>query len=197
MNKALEYMLKNQKKVLNQAKKITKNAELAEDVVQDVLEYFIGKPDLIITYPAGYVWFALRSKSENHKNDWEYCMEFDKEIKGEKRFWSHFDKMEALDLFEHSENRLAAESLLEIADGICTAGEMQAILDVLDKDELKRGVNGSVTETTRTQRRNGILRLQKFLFNKTLGIPRHAISPEWGRQQKMLMRIKNENSTNT
>lgn len=187
-------MLANPNKVKNQALKLTKNLQTAEDIIQDLTVYFLERPELEVSYPGSYVWRGLYSRFINGAKFYDDHMIFDKVDKKTGKVYSHFDKMQSPDDIHNANIRLEFSSIFDLIEDVCSEKEVEAILEVLEKDSLS---NNAVSETTRANRRFGIIRMQKYLFNRVLGIPNHVNSDRSFYLRKNEERKKRENSTNS
>lgn len=173
MNKALEYMIANPKKVLNQAKKLTKNLERAEDVVQDVMLYFHECPEKQIDNPASYVWLTLFTFNINNNKQWDKKAQYDKVSHGGD-LMSHFDTIPAPNNFDSVEHKMTLENTMDLAILLCSEKQINAMIESLSESDIKN-------ETTRSHERSGILRLQQYFLGEVVGIPKHITCVGWSR----------------
>ena len=162
MNQALDYMIKNRKKVIIQALKITKNRQVAEDIVQDVMIYFYKRPGLSLRFPAGYVWRALLTTYLNSYKGYEDKMQFDGLCTKSDRAFSHFDTAIVEDTLE---SKLDMEKLLDVAEKICYPQERRAIKLFLK--HATSSLPGENDSTLRTNMSLGIEKLKFFVENGT------------------------------
>lgn len=171
MNNALEYMLKNQKKVLNQANKITRNLQVAQDVFQDVAMYFHEKPEAVIEKPASYVWLALRSHYLSTYYGWEKKMLFDKHNSGENGNMSYFDTLTTPEKYQTVDHKIDLEKLLAFYDEKCYPNEKRAIELFLEHDTMT--IAGENRSSLKTNRDRGLEKLNIFFsqgkFTNRLG----------------------------
>lgn len=162
MNQALSYMINNRKKVLTQAFKITKNRQVAEDVVQDVMIYFHKRPGLSLRFPVGYVWRALLTTYLNSYKGYESKMQFDGLCINGNKPLSHFD---TIIVEETPEIKLDIEKILDVADKICYPQERRAIKLFLEHSTSI--LLGESPSTLRTNMGLGIKKLKYFIENGT------------------------------
>lgn len=163
MNKRLDYMTENYKKVLSFAVKITKNKEIAEDILQDLVVYFITKPKSDIDYWENHINYAVKLSYYGYFNKWlkrwaKSLDSFSSEETGEFNLYDYLESDQ--DLYKDLEKKMILEKMLDEYENICYPKQREALEFVLEHGHYEHPENNY--ETMKSNRRHAVEKLSIF-----------------------------------
>lgn len=177
-------MIKNPKKVLNQANKIARNLQTAEDVVQDVMIYFHERPNKVVTRPDTYVYIALLSRFNNEYKKWHKRMVYDGTDYENGTTLSRFETIFSEEKYMTVDKKIDMEKVLDVYEKSCYPMEKRALELILEHDTAI--IDGESSSSLKTNRRGAIEKMNFFLEN---GFTKKSLR---GKTKKSRKGIKNE-----
>lgn len=163
MNNRLDYYTANYKEILDYAVRVSRNKEIAEDIVQDLGLYFFRKPKNDIDYWKNHINRAVKlsyyAYFNKHIKRWDQSLD---SVGGE--FDGDFSVMQYLDsgqdLYKNLEKKMILEKMLDEYENICHTKQREALEFTLEYGHYEHPINNH--RTVKSNRKHAITKLRTF-----------------------------------